>query len=363
MVPFDAVAEASAPPEKKLFPSIGPHAFEHPLDRTALMALQKVPGLDWLIKNVVAAIGDKRLRLFFLASAVRVDERQFPRVHRAYLEACRVLDVREPPELFVTQRMAVNAAAIGLGKPIVVVTGPLLEMLDDRELQCVLGHELGHVLCGHARYTTLVLLLLNAWNAFSGIPGGMLAIQLIRMALLEWSRKAELSADRAGLLVAQDPSVCYRVDMKLAGGLRGSEMNLEAFLAQAEEYRQAGDLLDGVLKISLLLDQTHPLPALRVAELSTWVESGDYQRILDGTYERRGAAPERDLTDSARSAAAGYKEAIALAFEELSSGAQATGQQLLELLRHATRGPESSGQPSEKVPEADKKTPGPKRTL
>lgn len=372
MVSSETGAQGAAT-EKKLFPGISPHAFEHPLDRSALIALQKVPGLDWLIRTVLAAIGDKRLRLFFLASAVRVDGRQFPRIQRAWLEACRVLDIAEPPELFVTQRMAVNAAAIGLGKPIVAVTSPLVEMLDDRELQCVLGHELGHVLCGHALYTTLLLVLLNAWYAFTGIPGGTLAILLIRMALLEWSRKAELSADRAGLLVSQDPEVSYRVDMKMAGGPRADQMDLEGFFRQAEEYRQGGDLLDGVLKISLLLGQTHPLPVLRVAELQAWVESGEYQRILGGSYAKRGEAAEQDLAGSFRSAAAGYKDAFAsasdpflAALKDLSSGAKAKGIEIIEFLKRTTR-PPGQAPDEEPEPEEDAAKPdggqSPKRTL
>ncbi len=329
--------------EKKLFPAISAHAFEHPLDRSALLGLQKVPGLDWLIKTFVAVVGEKRLRLFFLASAVRVNERQFPRIHSAYQEACRILDVQDPPELFVTQRMSVNAAAIGMGKPFIIVTSPLVDMLSDAELQCVLGHELGHVLCGHALYTTLLLILVNAWYAFTGIPGGMLAILFIRLALLEWSRKAELTADRAGLLVSQDAGTSYRVDMKLAGGPKGDQMDVEEFFKQSEEYQQGGDLLDGVLKIALLLGQTHPMPVLRVAELRKWVDSGEYQRILAGTYLKRGEAAEKGFVDSVKDTAAAYKDTfhaardpLMAAIKDLSNGAAAAGGEILDFFKRAT---------------------------
>ena len=338
--------------KKKLFPEIGPQAFEHPLDHATLTALQKVPGLDWVIKTLFGLIGEKRLRLFFLGTAVRVTDRQFPRIRAAYDEACRILDVKDAPELFVTQRMWVNAAAIGMNKPFIIVTSPLVDMLDDRELQCVLGHELGHVLCGHALYTTLLLVLINAWYAFVGIPGGMLAITAIRLALLEWSRKAELSADRAGLLVSQDQELSYRVDMKLAGGRQGEEMNVDEFFKQAEEYEQGGDLLDGILKVALLLGQTHPLPVLRVTELKRWITSGAYDRIMKGDYGRRSETRPDDFVESVKATAAAYKESFASVndpllstLRDLGNGARAAGSELFDFLRRATAAPNRGGEP------------------
>jgi Zn-dependent protease with chaperone function len=335
---------------RKLLPEIGPQAFEHPLDRAALSALQKVPGLDWVVKTLFGFIGEKRLRLFFLGSAVRVNERQFPRIKKLYDEACRTLDIAEPPELFVTQRLWVNAAALGMNKPFIIVTSPLVDMLDDRELQCVLGHELGHVMCGHALYTTLLIILINAWYAFIGIPGGMFALIAIRLALLEWSRKAELSADRAGLLVSQNPDVSYRVDMKLAGGREGEEMSVDEFFRQAEEYEAGGDLLDGILKVALLLGQTHPLPVLRVTELRKWLDSGAYERIMGGDYAKRSDAREDDFVENVKATASAYKESFDSAkdpliatLKDLGIGAMAAGNELFDFLKKAATPPRDDG--------------------
>jgi Zn-dependent protease with chaperone function len=325
---------------KKTLPALSPHAFEHPLDKAALRALERVPSIDWVIRKFITAIGERRLRLFFLASAVRVGDEQLPRVKKLYDEACRVLDVQEPPELFIAQRFFVNAAAIGVDKPFIVVTSALVDMLDDDELQCVLAHELGHVMCGHALYTTLLMLLINMWFFFLGIPGGIYAMIALRAALLEWSRKAELSADRAGLLVSQAPEVSYRVDMKLAGGRLAKEMSIDAFHAQADEYESAGDLLDGVLKLALLVEQSHPFPVLRVAELKRWVESGQYEEILAGQYEERGSEPETSWVDSIKATAGSYKDSFdnsddhfVSAVRDLAGGAAATGVELFELIK------------------------------
>jgi Zn-dependent protease with chaperone function len=325
---------------KRTFPKISPRAFEHPLDRTALTALQKVKGFDWLVRKFLSAIGERRLRLFFLASAVRVNERQLPRVKKLFDEACRRLDIAEPPELFITQTFVVNAAAIGVDKPFIILTSPLCDLLDDEELQCVMGHELGHVMCGHALYTTLLILLLRIWYFFLGIPGGAYAALAILLALLEWSRKAELTSDRAGLLVSQDLEVSHRVDMKLAGGKAAGEMSVAEFKKQAEEYQAGGDLLDGVLKLVLVMRETHPFPVLRVAELQKWVDSGEYQKILDGEYERRDEEAKSSWLDSVKATAASYKESwdgakdpLVSTLRDLGGGAASAATELFDAIK------------------------------
>ncbi|MFN7972629.1 MAG: M48 family metallopeptidase [Acidobacteriota bacterium] len=349
--------------KRRRFPEISPTAFQHPLDRTALSTLRKAAGLDWLIKNFFTVIGEKRLRLLFLASAVRVNARQFPEIHSIYLEACRTLDIADPPELFVTQKFFVNAAAIGARKPFIVLTSSLVDMLNEDELTFVLGHELGHVMCGHSLYTTLLLLLIGAWYALVGVPGGAYAVLAIRMALLEWSRKAELTGDRAGLLVTQDIEVSQRVNMKLAGGRRADQMDLEEFHRQAAEYQEGGSLLDGIIKLVTLLGQTHPFPVLRVSEIEKFAASAEYARILAGDYPRRRDERNRpwmkDLKDAAtsyRDGAVATADPLLRALRDFGNSAASAGAGLVDTIRRAVRGnkgsapePRQEERPSETV--------------
>ena len=50
---------------------------------------------------------------------------------------------------------------VGLRPPIIVVNSGAVELLDDDELRCLLGHELGHALSGHAVYRTMIVVLTN----------------------------------------------------------------------------------------------------------------------------------------------------------------------------------------------------------
>ena len=165
----------------------------------------------------------------------------------------------------------------------------------------LLSHELGHVISGHALYRTIAAILaLISLGALPMLAG--LAVLPIRLAFLEWSRKSELSADRAGLLGAQDIVAAQRLDMKMAGGGRGDgfagQLNVDAFMQQAHEYAASSEGLDVVYKMLSTLALTHPMHTVRAAELQRWVASGEYDRILRGEYTRRG--PETKRPSAAR---------------------------------------------------------------
>ena len=95
---------------------------------------------------------------------------------------------------------------IGLDKPIIVISTGTLELVDDEGLRFVLGHEVGHVLSGHAVYRTMLLQLINIATAIQWLPIGAWGVRAIIFGLNEWFRKSELSCDRAGLAVLPGPS-------------------------------------------------------------------------------------------------------------------------------------------------------------
>ncbi|HEX5870280.1 MAG TPA: M48 family metallopeptidase, partial [Longimicrobium sp.] len=268
----------------RVLTQIDPRTWEHPADRAALNALRKIPVFDQVLRAVFGFFGEKPLRLAFLASSVRVSATQFPRVHRIYLEAARTLDV-EPYPLYVQKGYTLNAFAFGMQKPFIVLNSLTVDELDDDELRFVLGHELGHVLSGHTLYLTMMVVLYQL--SLVGFPIVGLAARAVLMALMEWHRKAELSCDRAGILAVQKPDAAMRTMLKFAGG-KTDETNLADFIAQAEEYRETGDLADQVFKVLNVLAFTHPAPVIRVAEMRNWFESGAYERILAGDFRRRG---------------------------------------------------------------------------
>ncbi|GGZ27474.1 peptidase M48 [Streptomyces inusitatus] len=296
--------------QRKRFPGISSRAYEHPADRSALIALRKLTGFDTVFKALSGLLPERSLRLLFLSDSVRVGERQFAHLHSMLRDACYILDLEKVPAMYVTQDPRPNAMCIGLDEPIIVVTTGLVELLDEEEMRAVVGHEVGHALSGHSVYRTVLLFLTNLALKVAWIPLGNVAIMAIVTALREWFRKSELSADRAGLLVGQDLQASMRGLMKIAGGNHLHEMNVDAFLEQAEEYEAGGDLRDSVLKILNVLPRSHPFTTVRAAELKKWAESRDYQRIMDGHYPRRSEDRDTSVTDSLRESASHYADTV-----------------------------------------------------
>lgn len=291
-------------------PGISSRAWEHPADRTALVTLRSLSGFDTVLKTLSGLFRERQHRLLYLATSVRVDARQFGSIHDLREDCVSILDANTTPEFFVLQDPQPNAFTIGMDTPFVVLTTGMIDLMDYEELRFVVGHELGHALSGHAVYRTVLLHLMRLAGSIGWMPVGGWALRAIVAALMEWSRKSELSGDRAGLLCSQDPDAAIRVQMKLAGGPRLASMNTVAFLEQAAEYEASGDLRDGVLKLLNLELQTHPFSVLRAAELRKWVKSGEYRRILEGGYPLRADDKSASIGDEIRGAARSYKESF-----------------------------------------------------
>jgi Zn-dependent protease with chaperone function len=293
---------------------------------------------------MAGAFSERRVRMLFLATSVRVSEQQFSEVHRIHLDCVRILDLGWTPELYVVQNPQVNARTLGLDRPIIVLNTGLLDLLDDEELRVVIGHELGHVLSGHALYSSVLFFLMELLRVGAWLPLGTVGLRAIVEALREWFRKAELSCDRAGLLVSQDPGAAMRVHMKLAGGARVEDMNLVAFLEQAEEYTKAGDARDSLIRILNLLGSTHPFSVIRALELKQWIEAGEYERILAGTYPLRADDPVTSFADEVKAAARSYKESFDRAddplmkfVKDVGETASAAGGWVADRIRTTTR--------------------------
>jgi Zn-dependent protease with chaperone function len=290
---------------------ISSRAWEHPADKGALVALRKLKGFDVLLKTMSGVFRERAWRLTLLGSAVRVDERQFARLHRLLAEVGQSLDATVLPEMYVQADPTLSAQTVGMDRPIIMLSSGMVHHLDDDEMRFVIGHELGHAISGHAVYRTLLLRLLGLGGLLNAVPGGALGIRMVTVGLLEWSRKAELSADRAGLLAAQDPTAALRTHMKIASGGDLDELDVTSFLAQGAEYDEGGDVRESLIKLSLLQQQSHPFAVVRATELRRWIDSGAYTAILGGAYPRREGDDDASVSEAAQEAAASY----AVAFE------------------------------------------------
>jgi Zn-dependent protease with chaperone function len=289
-------------------PGISSRAYEHPADRSALVAMRKLTGFDVLLRRLAGLFNDRSLRLLFLASAVRASTDQFPDLYELLLDGSAILDLPVVPELFITQDPLPNAMTLGSDKPFIVLTTGLVDLLDPEEIRFVIGHELGHALSGHSVYRTMLFHLTRLAARLAWFAVGYIGLRVIIAGLEEWYRKSELSCDRAGVLAGQDPAAARRALMKIAGGSRLSELSADAFHQQAREYDAVPDVREGLLKLLQMQGTTHPFAVVRFAELDRWMAEGDYETILAGNYPLREDDEQISVSEEIKAAARSYQE-------------------------------------------------------
>jgi Zn-dependent protease with chaperone function len=271
----------------KKFADLSKHEYVHPADSKALAALRAIPGIDTALKQLLKVTGESAIRVMFMASAVKVTPKQCPDLYAKLQIACTTLGV-DMPELYVQQNPVVNAFTGGVDRPIIVLHSALIERLNDEETLAVIAHEVGHIHAEHVLYLTAARLIEALTNASIArlIPGAEIIKFLISAgisgALLAWARKAELSCDRAALLVTQDPHVIGRTMMKLCGGTFASKIDYDLFLEQAREFEKNYDekKLDRFWADILTSGLSHPFPVWRVSEILKWVDEGEYADLI-----------------------------------------------------------------------------------
>ncbi|XP_010248991.1 PREDICTED: uncharacterized protein LOC104591708 isoform X1 [Nelumbo nucifera] len=256
--------------------------FRHPLDKQNTLLLRAIPGLNELGKVLLGTVTEQVMLLENIGTSVLVGENQLSEIHELMVEAAKILNI-EAPDLYIRQNPVPNAYTLAISgrKPFVVVHTSLVELLTRRELQAVLAHELGHLKCDHGVWLTFAnILMLGAYT----VPGfGGLIAQRLEEQLFRWLRAAELTCDRAALLVAQDSKVVISVLMKLAGGCPSlsNQLNVDAFLEQARSYDKASSSPVGwYIRNAQTRQLSHPLPVLRAREIDKWSRSQEYLTLL-----------------------------------------------------------------------------------
>jgi Zn-dependent protease with chaperone function len=321
---------------ERIFTQIAPQSWEHPADRAALQTLRAVPGFDLVVRRTIGFFGETGIRTAFQANAVRVGPKQYGELHDLKRQVEASLDWHEEVPLFVSQTPWFNAGAYGVDHPFIVLNSATIDILETEELKVVLGHEIGHVMSGHALYRTMLALILALGLRNMPFLTG-LALVPIRLALQEWSRKSELSADRAALLVSSDIDHALSMFLKAAGGTiaRRHTLSLDAYKEQILDY-QSHLGVGTFFKLLNLVDQSHPFHTLRAAELLEWSESDGYRAILAGEYRRRGdEQPAGQYGSDVSEAASYYAGEAREKAGELSDAARIVAQQATAQVKQA----------------------------
>ena len=277
------------------YPGISSEAFKHPLDRQAEQTLRSVPGFNLVASKFVEFIYERPQLVYLMGNSIKAGPRQYATIYGMFRECVRDLDIYPEPALFISQNPQVNSYALGQENPCIVVNTGLLDLLNEDEIKTVLAHELGHIKCGHTILIQMAMWVMNAASVLGEMTfglGNIISNGLI-VAFYEWRRKAELSSDRAALLVMENPQTVMTTMMKIAGGSSKylDECSLEEFIKQSENYRNLDeDGLNQIYKALMYVGVngmlTHPFPVERIHFLQEWANSSEYQEIRRGNYQR-----------------------------------------------------------------------------
>ena len=254
--------------------------FIHPEDAAALRQLESIPGFPALVKKILS-LGFEELQYGLnMATAIRLSPTQLPNLYNHLPPICKKLGIQEP-ELYLQMNPMPNAFTFGDTRIFITITSGLVEMMEGEELDAVIAHECGHIVCHHVLYHSIAQIIFSC-AASLGILGHL--AMPIQLALLYWSRKSELSCDRCGSVITS-PEVITRVMARLSGGPRSitQEINFEEWARQADKYDEIKNenLWNKSLQIYAIAKEDHPFAAVRVREILKWGQSPQYQNLME----------------------------------------------------------------------------------
>lgn len=278
----------------------------HPEDAKTLKALKNIPALPTIMEKVFQYGYDEISWSENVTSNLRLSESQMPEIYNRLPPICKRLGI-PVPELYLQMTPIPNAWTSGHSKPYIVLTLGLIKRVKDEELDAVLAHECGHIVCQHVLYQTLASAIFSLGDSmadsFLGTIGSA-ALKPVRQALIAWSRASELSADRIACLFVPAQTLAKALArISLIPRYIVDNMDINAWAMQGKDFE---DLKDGsawnkIVRWMANSDADHPYHPVRVYEALMWIETDVYHEFIrNPILEKSSKEDEVVLEDNSK---------------------------------------------------------------
>lgn len=266
---------------RRVIKNLHAYEYQHPFDRQALELLKNTKGFKKVMQTISEYGTETFYRIRVTGSGLRVTASNFESIYRLLQEACRVLDIKDIPELYMVNGET-NAQVVGVNNPILVISPSMVDNFTEEELLFIFGHQLSYVQSESVLYQQITDLMQIV--AHVGFGAGKLILMPVQYALGRWQKMAKFTADRAGLLCCQDVEAAANVLIKLAGqpSKLYHKIDIDEFKRQAYEFEEFDlNTYHKIVKILISMDETHPPYVIRGAQFFKWLKSGEYEKILN----------------------------------------------------------------------------------
>ncbi len=263
--------------DRIILSNLNPNDIIHPEDARVISWANKIPYFERLLSKV-GELYATTAHVTYAGNGYKITENSIPQLYSQFKRDCEILGINDNPDLSVDWGYFISSLSVGTERFRIVLTSGAVDLLEPEELDFLIGHELGHILCGHMPYHMLIELL------YSPIPieGDFVGIvNTVKLPMLEWYRISHYSADRIGLLVCQDINAALRTMIKMSGLPKKcyDNIDVDSFIEQANQFENTS-MADNIIKSFCVQFANSPWMVLRAKKLLEWYNSDEYKKLV-----------------------------------------------------------------------------------
>lgn len=262
-----ANAVLSGSPEKQA------REYSHPVD-AALVKVLDNPAINTVFKSFVDMTVDAQFGTV-IASGIPVNATTFPVLNDIVEHCVSVLRIRRP-YVIVSGSLGFNAMTLGSDEyPYILLGNLLTKAMSEDQLRFAIGHECGHIAMGHVVYHTAVSTAGGVANALPVV--GPVIYNTAGLAIKAWSRRSEITADRAGLLCCGSLDLAKKTLMQLEMGFMNTDnLDVDNYVQNSQNYRKGG-----ILRKVGEYTAEHPILPKRIQALDAFADSELFYHVTN----------------------------------------------------------------------------------